>query len=254
MPVQLIALDLDGTSLQPDQTLSPRLKAAVEEAQRQGIIVYFASGRWHSLMQNYCQELNFKPDAPQASCNGAVIISAAGLVLEKTGIPKNVFQQLIAQLNAMEIAFGVCDELQMYRNLYAQQRGLYNMCPTKNDFKQMAFVSKLIIGPSPNNKAAQIAAGMGLNIAMAEELHTEAWAAQTDKGTALSHIARSYSISLENTMAVGDGENDIGMLKTAGIGVAMGQGSPKAKAAANETAPSVEQDGAAWAIERFALI
>jgi hypothetical protein len=54
-------------------------------------------------------------------------------------------------------------------------------------------------------------------------------------------------------MAIGDHDNDETMLSWAGVGVAMGNGSPRAKAAADWIAPEISADGAAVAIERFAL-
>jgi hydroxymethylpyrimidine pyrophosphatase-like HAD family hydrolase len=54
-------------------------------------------------------------------------------------------------------------------------------------------------------------------------------------------------------MAVGDQDNDVSMIAWAGLGVAMGNASPEAKAVADVIAPSLEADGAAWAIERYVL-
>jgi len=54
-------------------------------------------------------------------------------------------------------------------------------------------------------------------------------------------------------MAIGDGANDADMLAWAGLGVAMGDGSPEAKAAADIIAPPFAQDGLAWAVERYSL-
>jgi hypothetical protein len=52
---------------------------------------------------------------------------------------------------------------------------------------------------------------------------------------------------------VGDNDNDLTMLKWAGVGVAMGSGSPAALAAADWIAPGLDEDGAAVAIEKYAL-
>ena len=54
-------------------------------------------------------------------------------------------------------------------------------------------------------------------------------------------------------MAIGDGGNDVHMLRHAGIGVAMGQASDDVKAAADVIAPSVDEDGAVWAICKYVL-
>ena len=54
-------------------------------------------------------------------------------------------------------------------------------------------------------------------------------------------------------MAIGDQDNDIDMIAWAGVGVAMGNASPGARDAADQIAPPVDEDGAAWAIEQFVL-
>ena len=54
-------------------------------------------------------------------------------------------------------------------------------------------------------------------------------------------------------MAIGDGDNDVDMLAWAGLGVAMGDGQEETKAIADVVAPSFDEDGAAWAVERYVL-
>ncbi|HRJ45680.1 MAG TPA: HAD hydrolase family protein, partial [Caldilineaceae bacterium] len=60
-------------------------------------------------------------------------------------------------------------------------------------------------------------------------------------------------IAPHRVLAVGDNENDIPMLKLAGMGVAMGQATEKVKTVARWIAPSVFEDGAAVAMERFVI-
>jgi HAD superfamily hydrolase (TIGR01484 family) len=70
-----------------------------------------------------------------------------------------------------------------------------------------------------------------------------------DKSVGLAWLAGRFGIRSEEVLAVGDNDNDAGMLKWAGVGVAMGNGSPAALAAADWVAPSVAEDGAAIALE-----
>lgn len=73
------------------------------------------------------------------------------------------------------------------------------------------------------------------------------------KGDALRRLAEHLSIKQSETMAVGDQDNDISMVAWAAIGVAMGDGSPGVRAVADWVAPTLAEDGAAVAIERFVL-
>jgi hypothetical protein len=73
------------------------------------------------------------------------------------------------------------------------------------------------------------------------------------KGNALLWLADYLGIAREETMAFGDGENDVPMLEAAGIGVAMANGVDAAKAAADELTLTNDEDGVAAAIERLVL-
>ena len=73
------------------------------------------------------------------------------------------------------------------------------------------------------------------------------------KGNALMWLASHLGISRERTMAFGDGENDVTMLKAAGIGIAMGNGLEIAKRAADQVTLTNDEDGVADAIERLIL-
>ena len=67
-------------------------------------------------------------------------------------------------------------------------------------------------------------------------------------------IIRHFGIKLEETMAFGDGGNDISMLRHAGIGVAMGNANDDVKAASNYTTTSVDEDGIANALKYFGIV
>jgi HAD superfamily hydrolase (TIGR01484 family) len=72
-----------------------------------------------------------------------------------------------------------------------------------------------------------------------------------NKSVGLNWLAQRYGIAQDEVLAVGDNDNDVEMLEWAGVGVAMGNGSPPALAAADWVAPSVLEDGAAVALERY---
>ena len=73
-----------------------------------------------------------------------------------------------------------------------------------------------------------------------------------DKG--MDAILNHFGIAVEETMAFGDGENDLPMLRHAGIGVAMGNAGPKVQAEADYVTTSVDEDGIVCALKHFALL
>lgn len=76
----------------------------------------------------------------------------------------------------------------------------------------------------------------------------------SSKSVGIDKIIEYYGLSLHETMAFGDGGNDISMLKHAGIGVAMGNAKDDVKQQADYITTSVDQDGIANALRHFKLI
>lgn len=71
------------------------------------------------------------------------------------------------------------------------------------------------------------------------------------KGTGLRILAEKIGCTIEQTMACGDSQNDLDIIKTAGIGVAMGNASEDIKKAADFVSRTNEESGVAYAIEKF---
>ena len=71
------------------------------------------------------------------------------------------------------------------------------------------------------------------------------------KGQALKALCQALGIDLRDTLAFGDGTNDLDMIRTAGIGVSMGNGAEEVKAAADWIAPNNDDAGVAAGIYRF---
>ena len=72
-----------------------------------------------------------------------------------------------------------------------------------------------------------------------------------DKGAGLAGLCRAMGLDLSETVAAGDSANDVGMLKAAGLGCCMANGSPDAKAAAARIIGDVREDGLAALIEEL---
>ena len=74
------------------------------------------------------------------------------------------------------------------------------------------------------------------------------------KGTAVYYLSSYLGVSAENTIAIGDSENDLEMLKAAGVGIAMGNASDFVKEAADDVTESVDEDGVYHAFVKYGLI
>jgi hydroxymethylpyrimidine pyrophosphatase-like HAD family hydrolase len=85
------------------------------------------------------------------------------------------------------------------------------------------------------------------------EAELTVFAPEASKGEGIRWLAQRLDIPLAQTMAMGDGVNDISMLQAAGLGVAMGNAAPEVRLAADAVTADNAEDGAALAIERYAL-
>ena len=74
------------------------------------------------------------------------------------------------------------------------------------------------------------------------------------KSNGIKQYIKANNLKVEETMAFGDGDNDCGMLKFVGIGVAMGNASTKAKQAADYITDDIDNDGIKKALEHFNII
>lgn len=85
------------------------------------------------------------------------------------------------------------------------------------------------------------------NLLASVELHAHG----ANKGTELQDAAQHFGIPMENIMAIGDAENDISMLKAAGLGTAVGNATEEALLAADIVLPSHDEDGAMRGIYKY---
>lgn len=97
------------------------------------------------------------------------------------------------------------------------------------------------------------ATGDQANVVQAQPDMLEIVPSGTSKGSGVRMLLDHLGISAREVMAIGDGENDVEMLELASLGVALSNGSEKAKAVANVIGASNEEDGVADAIYRFAF-
>ena len=92
-----------------------------------------------------------------------------------------------------------------------------------------------------------------LNIVKSTNYFCEFVNKEADKGFAIKFLADSWGYSMDEVLAIGDQDNDIEMIKVAGTGIAMGNGSPAIKREADFVCPTVENFGFARAMEQFVL-
>lgn len=264
---RLLALDLDGTIVNHDLTISPRVRMAIAAAQRAGVTVTLATGRMFGAAIPFARELHIT--APLICYQGAVIQNISdGAVRFASLMPGQVTAEAVAMLLARGI-FVVAyinevlhiaerrPELDLYLE-YHPEGAEVRVC---DDLPSVVIdhpATKILFVADPDVVTTTLDTlrthvGDRLVVTRSHRLFGELTALGVNKGVALAELARQLNIPRHEVMAIGDQENDLDMVQWAGLGLAMGNAIAPLKAIAKETIPSIDEDGVAWAIEHHIL-
>lgn len=264
MSIKLLALDLDGTIVTNLHTIPKRTQAAIKAAVRQGVRVVIATGRAYLVTEKFIRLLELT--TPVICYQGALIYDfQADRIIASETMPLPLAHQLIDQARAQRLALYLFLGHQAFTEaptelsrsllhttgMYPHEVSDLKVVTTSAPFKGM------IVHPAAEAAliTAQLAEALDEALSVFQSLDTliEVTSPRVSKGQALATLANYYGLAQDEVMAMGDQDNDIDMIAWAGLGIAMGNASVGAKAAANYIAPPIEAEGAVWAIETFIL-
>jgi Cof subfamily protein (haloacid dehalogenase superfamily) len=261
----LTALDLDGTLMGRERTISRRVRHAVKQAIDQGHLVTIATGRGYAPTARFAQDLGV--NAPIICYQGALIRDYRdGKIVHSATIPLPIARALIVFSQARELNFQVYtqDDQAYVSQMDPVAEGIAELSGipvtavkdlagwlNRPPIKFMFFEQEEAVPELVRDIKAQFDGH--LQVVRSWDRLIEATGPSISKGEALARLAAHVGVARSETMAIGDQDNDVSMIAWAGLGVAMGNASPAAKAAADVIAPALEADGAAWAIERYVL-
>lgn len=263
----LIALDLDGTLLTDEKTITERSKHVIKKAQEAGHIVVIATGRPHRASLTYYEELNL--DTPMINFNGAYLHHPIDKKWEALHSP-------LARRTALAVIES-CYQLGVH-NIMAEVLGNIYIDRYDEEFMEIFHISResnpirvgnlknqlvddptsLIVHPKEEQVEKLREALDRDHASVIEHRH---WGAPwhmievvrkgMNKGVAVDRIARYYHIEPENVIAFGDEDNDLEMIDYAGIGVAMENAANHLKKVSNHVTATNEADGVAIFLEDY---
>ena len=268
MTVRLIALDLDGTLFGDDLLISERTRRAIAAAQEAGIFVTIATGRMYRSAVHVAEDLHIA--GPLICYQGALVREyPSGEVLLHKTVPAPLAQDVIAATRTEGLHLNVYLNDELYVDRITPEAQYYSRINMDLPMHEVGDLSgwlastggeptKLVIVTDPERTDSVLAEytarfGTDLQVTKSHARFTELTNRDCSKGRALAFVAGRYDIPQSDVMAIGDGLNDLDMLTWAGYGVAM-QGAPEAVLKASRlVCPPLALDGAADAIERYAL-
>jgi len=259
MRIDLIALDLDGTLLDPDENISERNRGAIRKSLDAGVRVVLVTGRGTDLPIRVSRELNL--NLPVICCHGALTKDfGANKTLVHLPVPLPYAKPMIeyAEANGLSIAIYLEElfwRLEGTHLFMDDMRG-----PAWREAKTFADVL---------SGAPTFIRFLGDESVRAMErefgdwplaFRHETWGdfhecavlnRDASKKNALKQLCADFQILPERVLAIGDSRNDVPMLRWAGVGVAMGNAIPEVKESVRYVTASNKEDGVALAIERF---
>ncbi len=263
LPIKLIACDMDDTLLRSDEALSPRAVAALQAAMAHGAKVALASGRMIESMLPTAKAIGV--NAPMIAFNGGAVYDLSqDKILRQTAVAAQDARDLCALAESLGIhAQAYQDGGYFFQRdnehseRYAASIRLRGQ-PTHRPLSQWIEKDQLKI--LLIDDAERIAEVLPLfQRAFAGRVHCikskphyiECIAPGVDKGVALTQLAADLSIDMADVLAFGDGQNDLEMLASAGLGYAMENAPEAVKAAVGRVAPPNDDDGVAQVIEQL---
>jgi HAD superfamily hydrolase (TIGR01484 family) len=240
---KMIALDLDGTLLNEERKISQRNALAIKKAVEKGVIVCISTGRGMKSAREHVAELGLK--GPFVTANGSEVWETPNKLLVRHTLQHDLVARLIEVANEHDVWYWsyTIDGLLSKENFDGQiekiewlKLGYYD----EDAQKLAAARSEIIHIPD-------------LEISNSHPLNVEINPKGITKAVGLQQICEAYQISMSEVIACGDSLNDVEMIKSAGLGIAMGNAQQAVKEIADAITLTNDEDGVAVVIEKYLL-
>lgn len=269
--IKLVAIDLDGTLLDSRKQISKENKRVIQNAKEAGVKIVVCTGRPLMGVAPLLEELNLtEPGDYSVTLNGGLIQkNDTGEVLSETIMSVQDVRKIYTLTYSLDLSLNVVTEKKVFHvkpdvpafpSYYESLNKLLVFEDKHLDtFDDKIKINKMVCASEHVN---HLTTQMGripevyhqeYNIIRSGKFLFEFVHKEVSKAAGLKHLGEILNISTENMMAIGDEENDLPMIGLAGIGVAMGNATEEVKNTAKVTTKSNDEDGVAYAIEKWVL-
>ncbi|MBI5863132.1 MAG: HAD family hydrolase [Planctomycetes bacterium] len=275
MPYRLIAIDLDGTLLDSKGNLPPMNRVRLHRAHEAGVKIVLCTGRSFTETRPVIDQIGLDLDAT-VTVGGALITDvASGATLEAAPIPRSLAEEAVSWFQTRGFAvlwlhdrfvagddgFAI-DGRRRHRafDVWLSRSGCLMQSCTKmpnarHEPLRVTIVEDepalLDLAPSFRDRFDGRLSHNMIHVPAYGFSVIEAFAGSVNKWSGIERLCRRWKIDPRETAAIGDDVNDIAMLSAAGMGIAVANAKPEAKAAARRTTASNDEGGVARAIDEL---
>jgi hydroxymethylpyrimidine pyrophosphatase-like HAD family hydrolase len=273
--IRLVALDIDGTLLRGDKTVSPRTRLAIDRARAGGVRLVLVTGRRHPSARRVAEGLG--GEVQLVLHNGALVVEDGGVVRCRP-LPRAAALRAIAAGRAAGVEpvlhCGAGGEGWLLVDAAARPSGLvgYYLERSRAEVRVVPDLVAAVDAEEPiqimfgGERTEMEALRPALGVALGSEARIERTVypatgvvlldvlhPAVGKAEALVFLQERWGIAPSETLAIGDNWNDREMVERAGLGFVMGNADPELLALGLPVLPTNDEDGVARAIEEHVL-
>lgn len=241
---RLLALDLDGTTLNDRSEISPANEEWIRKAADAGITVCISTGRGFQSALPFAEQLGL--ETPMITVNGGEIWSRPHSLHSRTTLPAETVMKLHRVAEAHPEAWFWA---------YSTQ-DIYNKERWAGDTYALEWLKFGYYTEDLEDLRAileEIREWEGLELSNSSPYNIEINPSGVSKAAAIEEVCRMIGCRMEEAVAVGDSLNDLAAIKAVGLGVAMGNAQDEVKAAADAVTGTNLEDGVADVIRHYLL-
>lgn len=270
MNYDLIAFDMDGTLLNSKKQIDEKTLSSIKKAVQNNKIVCLSTGRSLAELEIFGGQLS---DIQYfIAVSGAIIYDNKNKkIIHSNPIEEKTVRRLMSAADKKDLMIHIHSDKPLMEKEKLEQIQKYNMGVYKEMFEEIAFTVPSIPAfyeknkipvyklnfylPNPESREEFYNELLNMNLditySYAETASLECSAPNTSKGEGLKILCDKLEIPVEKTIAVGDAENDLPILKVAGLPVAMGNAKQIVKDCSKKIVKDNDHAGCAQAIEEF---
>ena len=260
--IKLVATDIDGTILGADNVFRPKILETIEKLKKKNIKMVLATGR---IFEGVWPVRNMLGLDTPVICTQGSLAKDENNTFWSAPVDNSLVWDVVEFLKKKNIHTNLYNNDKLfiedtrYIDDYIRGRFVkYNLIKSFYDLK-LGEVTKMLAIVYDEDEIRKLEAEMKeryagkLGIVLSSKCYLEITNPIASKGNALKKLMEIWNLKEDEVFASGDQDNDIELLKVAGVKVAMQNASNGLKNVANYIAPPVYEDGWAEAIERFVL-